>query len=49
MNDSFRNIHFGDKFSFQRNMDDEFKKLHIKCYIKEQPSRVGCRKDPWSN
>ena len=26
MNDSFENIHFGDKFSFKRNMDKNFMK-----------------------
>ena len=33
MNDSFENIHFGDKFSFKRNMDKNFmkKKTRIEC------------------
>ena len=33
MNDSFRNIHFGDKFSFKRNMIKN--KKNMKCYKKK--------------
>ena len=36
MNDSFGNIHFGDRLSFKRNMDEKWKKITFQMLWKKQ-------------